>query len=155
MMEILGTPSQQDLDKIFNYTLNSTRTFIQKQPHFPPKKFSTLFPDTPPLLCDLVEKLLQFNPQKRITIDQALKHEYFASLTRNRETKTSMQERRFNWRCLEFRDEQQWQNLIWEEIYHFRPYLKERKEKRDGPWMGKSGITKVHLQLWNQPKLLV
>lgn len=46
---------------------------------FPFKKkvpFRTLFPKTSDLALDLLEKLLAFNPVKRITVEEALKHPY-------------------------------------------------------------------------------
>ncbi len=33
-----------------------------------------------PMAVDLLEKMLEFNPNKRITIEQALKHPYLSSL---------------------------------------------------------------------------
>jgi len=36
--------------------------------------------DAKPLALDLLQKMLVFNPVKRITVDQALKHPYFKEL---------------------------------------------------------------------------
>jgi mitogen-activated protein kinase 1/3 len=38
--------------------------------------FAQLFPNTSPLALDLLEKLLAFNPNKRITVEEALRHPY-------------------------------------------------------------------------------
>ena len=35
------------------------------------------FPDTSPLAIDLLSKLLCFDPKQRITVQQAIKHDYF------------------------------------------------------------------------------
>jgi len=44
--------------------------------HRPPA-FSTWFPpNTNPLALDLLEKMLRFNPDDRITVEEALKHPY-------------------------------------------------------------------------------
>jgi mitogen-activated protein kinase 1/3 len=36
-----------------------------------------LFPDANPLAMDLVEKMLTFNPDNRISVKEALEHPYF------------------------------------------------------------------------------
>lgn len=35
-----------------------------------------MFPGTPDLALDLLDRLLAFNPDKRITVEEALKHPY-------------------------------------------------------------------------------
>ncbi len=42
--------------------------------------FRKLFPDADPLAIDLMEKMLQFDPRKRIDVIQALKHPWLAQL---------------------------------------------------------------------------
>jgi mitogen-activated protein kinase 1/3 len=37
---------------------------------------STLYPNASPVAIDLLDKLLQFNPEKRITVEGALAHPY-------------------------------------------------------------------------------
>jgi mitogen-activated protein kinase 1/3 len=49
-----------------------------------PKKarvpFRQLYPRASPLACDLLEKLLCFEPEKRLTVEQALRHPYLSDL---------------------------------------------------------------------------
>jgi serine/threonine protein kinase len=42
--------------------------------------FRALFPDANPEAIDLLEKMLQFNPDKRITVEEALAHPYLAQM---------------------------------------------------------------------------
>ena len=42
--------------------------------------FTKKFPDADPLAIDLMEKMLTFDPRKRITVEQALKHPWLAAL---------------------------------------------------------------------------
>ena len=38
------------------------------------------YPDASPLAIDLLSKLLAFNPKKRITVSEAIRHEYFKKI---------------------------------------------------------------------------
>ncbi len=42
--------------------------------------FRVMFPDASHLAIDLMEKMLQFSPEKRITVEQALAHPYLAQM---------------------------------------------------------------------------
>lgn len=42
--------------------------------------FRAMFPDASALAIDLLERMLQFNPTKRITVEDALAHPYLAQL---------------------------------------------------------------------------
>ena len=42
--------------------------------------FAQKFPDADPLAIDLLEKMLQFDPRKRIDVNDALKHPWLAQL---------------------------------------------------------------------------
>lgn len=44
--------------------------------------FATCYPNAHPEAVDLLEKMLQFHPDKRISVDEALEHPYVAHLRR-------------------------------------------------------------------------
>lgn len=42
--------------------------------------FKAMYPDASPKSIDLMERMLQFDPRKRITVEEALQHPYLAQL---------------------------------------------------------------------------
>ncbi|KAJ1607632.1 putative MAPK [Cryptosporidium canis] len=80
IISCLGTPSKDDLDSWLPYkgTTENARKYLDTLPNYKGKHISALFPgfDCPEAI-DLIEKMLTFNPKKRITADEALSHPYF------------------------------------------------------------------------------
>lgn len=74
IMEVLGTPT---MDDYYNIKSKRAREYIRTLPFRKKVPLHTIFPQgTNPLALDLLEKLLTFNPQKRISVVQALDHPY-------------------------------------------------------------------------------
>jgi len=74
-MEVTGRPSQEDVDSI-NSPL--AQTMLESLPPTKPKKLRDMFPTASDDALDLLKNLLQFNPNKRLTAEQALQHPYVA-----------------------------------------------------------------------------
>jgi len=73
ILEITGTPTEEDIEAInspFASTMLGTLNQVK------PKDLREIFPKAPEDALDLLKKTLQFNPNKRITAADALKHEY-------------------------------------------------------------------------------
>ncbi|XP_059171934.1 mitogen-activated protein kinase 1-like isoform X1 [Physella acuta] len=73
ILGVLGSPSQDDLQCIIN---DKARGYIQSLPYKPKVPWQKLFPNADVKALDLLEKMLTFNPNKRITVEQALAHPY-------------------------------------------------------------------------------
>lgn len=75
IMELTGRPSQEDLDAIqspFAGTMMESCSVTQAKP------IADMFPHASEDALDLLTKLLQFNPNKRLTAAEALAHPYVA-----------------------------------------------------------------------------
>jgi serine/threonine protein kinase len=77
IFEKMGTPPAEDLAIIKN---DHARAWIQSLGYVPPKSLQTLFKDASSTALDLLSKMLTFNPEKRITVQDALAHPYLSAL---------------------------------------------------------------------------
>lgn len=74
IMEVLGTPTMEDY---YNIKSKRAREYIRSLPFRKKMPLASIFPsDTNPMAIDLLEKLLAFNPLKRISVQEALNHPY-------------------------------------------------------------------------------
>ncbi|XP_021957237.1 mitogen-activated protein kinase 1 [Folsomia candida] len=73
ILGILGTPSEEDLACIIN---EKARSYLQSLPYKPKVPWDKLYPDADPKALDLLDKMLTFNPHKRIGVEDALAHPY-------------------------------------------------------------------------------
>ena len=77
IVEVLGSPNEEDCAFIQS---TKARTYIRTLPHSPQVRWDRMFPKANPQAIDLLDKMLQFDPKKRITVEQALEHPYLAAL---------------------------------------------------------------------------
>lgn len=73
ILNIIGSPSEQDLNCIQN---ERARGYLINLPRKNKVPYEKLFPNADPLALDLLGKMLTFNPNIRITVEEALCHPY-------------------------------------------------------------------------------
>jgi serine/threonine protein kinase len=78
IMDVCGTPEEDEIkgcEKAIKYM-----KFIASKSKKPKKDFRAMYPNANPLAIDLLEKLLTFDPTKRITVEEALAHPYLETM---------------------------------------------------------------------------
>lgn len=73
----MGTPTEVEINSIEN---PKARAYLRQLPFMPAIPLKRLFPTANPLAIDLLQRMLQFDPKNRCTVEQALSHPYLASL---------------------------------------------------------------------------
>jgi mitogen-activated protein kinase 6 len=74
---VAGTPAEHETSFVSS---EKARRYLQALPRYPRVDFRTVYPDAAVEAVDLIDKMLAFDPSKRITVAQALAHPYLASL---------------------------------------------------------------------------
>jgi mitogen-activated protein kinase 1/3 len=77
IISFLGTPRVEELRKSPN---EKCRKFIESLPNSSGKAFEDVFRDASPTAIDFLHRTLQFDPDKRATVTQALQHAYLEQL---------------------------------------------------------------------------
>ncbi|CAL8288329.1 unnamed protein product [Boreogadus saida] len=73
ILGILGSPTPEDLNCIIN---TKARNYLQSLPEKPKIPWDKLFPKADGKALDLLGRMLTFNPNKRISVEEALAHPY-------------------------------------------------------------------------------
>lgn len=73
ILNVLGSPDQEALQFIRN---EKARSYLIGLPVKKRTPWAQLFPSASAKALDLLDKLLTFNPEKRVTVEEALAHEY-------------------------------------------------------------------------------
>lgn len=96
--------------------------YIQGLKKTKPKSFKSLYPDANPLAIDLLEKMLVFNPDKRISVEEALQHPYLRDLVEDLANHKVACQETFNFDFeKESSTKESLKRLLAEEICHYRP----------------------------------
>ncbi|CCC70725.1 hypothetical protein NCAS_0F02410 [Naumovozyma castellii] len=75
IFQILGTHSKEALDNIGSKTI---KNHVSQLPYIPKPPMENIFPGATTECQDLLNKMLKFDSEQRITVDMALRHPYFS-----------------------------------------------------------------------------
>ncbi|XP_078441851.1 MAP kinase 4 [Wolffia australiana] len=115
--ELIGSPDDSSLGFLRS---DNARRYVKQLPRYPKQNFSARFPQMSPEAVDLLEKMLVFDPNQRITVEQALCHPYLSSLHDINEEPVCPQPFSFDFEHPSITEENI-KELIWRECLAFNP----------------------------------
>eukprot|EP00818_Percolomonas_sp_WS_P006607 CAMPEP_0117443752 /NCGR_PEP_ID=MMETSP0759-20121206/4867_1 /TAXON_ID=63605 /ORGANISM="Percolomonas cosmopolitus, Strain WS" /LENGTH=401 /DNA_ID=CAMNT_0005235757 /DNA_START=288 /DNA_END=1493 /DNA_ORIENTATION=- len=75
IIDVLGSPADEDIK-----ACAKAKTYLRTLSKKPKKNLKDRFPDATNEAIDLLEGMLQFNPEKRLTVEQALAHPFMKEM---------------------------------------------------------------------------
>lgn len=75
ILQILGTPPEETLQEIASQKVYN---YIFQFGNIPGRSFESILPGANPEALELLKKMLEFDPKKRITVEDALEHPYLS-----------------------------------------------------------------------------
>lgn len=120
---LLGTPSPETISKVRN---DKARRFLSSLPPRPPVPFGSYFKNCDARLLDLLSRILQFDPSKRPTVEEALQDPVFDGIRRGSYEAAAMpiSKLAFDFENRKLR-KSDIKELIYEEILNYHPSVKE------------------------------
>ncbi|KIZ03810.1 extracellular signal-regulated kinase1/2 [Monoraphidium neglectum] len=73
----IGSPGEEDIQFVSS---EKARRYLRSLPRCPRADFQELWPQADPQALDLLSRMLVFDPSRRISVDDALRHPYLAAL---------------------------------------------------------------------------
>ncbi|KAI8065349.1 MAP kinase [Gilbertella persicaria] len=115
ILGILGTPDEETLVRVGS---DRAQVYIRSLPRMPKIPFENLYPRANPMAIDLLNKLLEFDPSKRITVEEALAHPYLSAYHDEDDEPTHSQTFDFSFEVVDSVDEMR--RMIAQEVMSFK-----------------------------------
>lgn len=77
IVDVIGTPSEEDISAVGS---SAAQKYLRKKSHRPAPEWRQRYPNASPEALDLLKRMLVFNPNKRVTVLEAMRHPFLESL---------------------------------------------------------------------------
>ncbi|CUS23690.1 LAQU0S11e02080g1_1 [Lachancea quebecensis] len=120
ILQVLGTPPEETLERIGS---KNVQDYIHQLGYIPKVPFVTLYPRANAQALDLLERMLTFDPQKRITVEEALEHPYLSIWHDPADEPVCGEKFDFNFESVNEMEELK--QMILDEVRDFRRYVRQ------------------------------
>jgi serine/threonine protein kinase len=111
ILNVTGTPKESEI----RGCKEGIAFYKQNYPNnIPPKKLADMYPKANPLAIDLLSRMLEWDPEKRITVDEALAHPYLEKM--HDEEDEFVCEQEFNYNFTENCKTEEIKRIVYDEI---------------------------------------
>jgi len=117
IVNVLGSPDEDDLEFIES---QKARSYIKSLPVTSHASLQRLYPRANPSSISLLDKMLAFDPRKRITVTEALEHPYFSGLHDPRLELSATAPFDLDMPEEELKEEEL-KEMFWNEMLHYHP----------------------------------
>ena len=119
ILHILGTPNEETLSRIGS---PRAQEYVRNLPFMAKKSFPSLFPNANPDALDLLDRMLAFDPSRRISVEQALEHQYLAIWHDASDEPDCPTTFNFDFEIIE--DVNEMRKMILDEVFRFRQIVR-------------------------------
>lgn len=77
IIEVIGTPSEEEISAVGSL---AAQKYLKKKSYRPATDWAAKYPNATPESLDLLRRMLMFHPDKRVTVEEAMRHPYLTSL---------------------------------------------------------------------------
>lgn len=156
IIDYLGNPSEEDIQCIDN---ESVQEYVRKMSKRVPMEWGQIFPNGTEGALDLLSKMLLFNPEKRISVEDALNHFWLRDIERDDDLRKDICPEKLDFAFenesnLPYLDRRALENQMWgllREIHPEYPWERKMNGPLSGPTTGKKKLDKLSaldLQDW-------
>mmetsp|Transcript_73924 Transcript_73924/g.209360 ORF Transcript_73924/g.209360 Transcript_73924/m.209360 type:complete len:375 (-) Transcript_73924:58-1182(-) len=126
ILAVVGTPGEEDLDWL--PPRSPARNFIKKVPPHAKQPWQSIYPQATAAGVEAIEKMVTFNPRKRVDVREALSMQYYETLHMPDDEPTA--DTPVDWAFDKFTPTKRLlQNFIYAECWRFHPEIAKRDEK--------------------------
>ncbi|BCR87758.1 MAPK protein hog1 [Aspergillus chevalieri] len=113
--QVLGNPPQEVVERVYS---RNTLKFLESLPPREPRPLSSLFTGVEEEAVDLIEKMLQLDPYKRIVATDALSHPYLVNFHDSEDEPVASQEIDMSYDEVELSPDE-WKKRMYREVLDF------------------------------------